>query len=133
MLSASGLLVQLVAPQSPAESLISDYSVGNGTERGREAAMDAEEEGRLLAEDTAEQSELPPHYVPDFAAQDQRARLQLRRQNSSIVELAADAHGQTGLSAALATAALTRQPAQLSRQLSQTLQGRTNPETQGFV
>ena len=105
--------------------------------------MHAEEEGRLLAENDGSDEEepspdadapkLPPLYVPDYAAQDQRATLQLRRQNSSIVELAADAHGQTGLGAALVTAALTRQPAQLSRQLSETLQGRTNPETQGFV
>jgi hypothetical protein len=136
ILSCSTLLIQLVAPQSQADFLRSDYSVRNSTERGRETAMHAEEEGRLLAENDEEISPAPhppPLYVPDYAAQDQRAALQLRRQNSSIVELAADAHGQTGLSAALATAALTRQPAQLSRQLSQTLQGRTNPETQGFV
>jgi len=126
LLSAFSLLVQLVAPHRILDPLRSDYSVANGTPRGRETAMHAEEEGRLLAE-------LPPLYVPDYAAQDQRATLQLRRQNSSIVELAADAHGQTGLGAALVTAALTRQPAQLSRQLSETLQGRTNPETQGFV
>jgi hypothetical protein len=140
MLSVLSLLAQLVAPQSQADAFRSDYSFKVG-ERGRETAMHAEEEGRLLAENAgsdeeelspADAPQLPPLYVPEYA-QDQTASSNLRRQNSSIVGLAEDAHGQTGLSAALVSAALTRQPAQLSRQLSQTLQARTNPETEGFV
>ena len=120
-----------------------------GTESGRDlerAAVNAEEEGRLLAEEDDDDDDEPPpasdttplsrpyaregvaHGAPSFP---------LRRESSSIVELAADAHGQSGLSSALAVAALTRQPSQLSLQLSQSfapsLQRRSNPETEGFV
>ena len=120
-----------------------------GAESGRDserAAANAEEEGRLLAEEDDDYDEEAPRasdttplcrpYAREGVAQGAPS-FPLRRESSSIVELAADAHGQSGLSSALAVAALTRKPSQLSLQLSQSLapslQGRSNPETEGFV